>query len=65
MSDRIVVDPNILLGVPHIRDKEVPVWTVVEMVNAGLTTEEIITAYDGLTKEDIEAALKYHEEHST
>jgi uncharacterized protein (DUF433 family) len=62
MSDRIVVDPDILLGVPHIRGTEVPVWTVVEMVNAGLTTEEIVAAYEGLTKEDIEAALKYNEE---
>ncbi|HIP96203.1 MAG TPA: DUF433 domain-containing protein [Anaerolineae bacterium] len=63
MNDRIVVDPDILLGVPHIRGIEVPVWTVVEMVNAGLTTEEIIAAYEGLTEEDIEAAMKYHEEH--
>mgnify|MGYP005837460995 FL=1 len=63
MSDRIVVDPDIMLGVPHIKGTEVPVWTVVEMVKAGLTMEEIMSAYEGLTKEDIEAALKYHEEH--
>ncbi|MBC7250617.1 MAG: DUF433 domain-containing protein [Anaerolineae bacterium] len=63
MNERIVVDPNILLGVPHIKGTEVPVWTVVEMVKAGLTTEEIMAAYEGLTKEDIEAALKYQEEH--
>jgi uncharacterized protein (DUF433 family) len=63
MSDRIVVDSDVLLGVPHIKGTEVPVWTVVEMINAGLTTEEIIAAYEGLTKEDIEAALKYQEEH--
>lgn len=64
MSDRIVVDPDVMLGVPHIKGTEVPVWTVVEMVRAGLTTEEIIAAYEGLTKEDIEAALNYNEEQS-
>ena len=63
MSDRIVVDPDIMLGVPHIKGTEVPVWTIVEMVKAGLTMEEIMSAYEGLTKEDIEAALKYNEEH--
>lgn len=58
-SDRIVVDPNILLGIPHIKGTERPVNMIIDLVEAGLSYDEIIAAYPELTKEDIEAALAY------
>ena len=58
-NDRIVVDPNILLGTPHIKGTERPVNMVIDLVEAGLSHDEIIAAYPELTKEDIDAALAY------
>jgi uncharacterized protein (DUF433 family) len=63
MSDRIVVDPNVLLGEPHVKGTERPVYMVVEFADAGLSPEEIVAAYPELTVEDVKAALEYHAKH--
>lgn len=63
LEDRIVVDPGILLGEPHIKGTERPVYMVVEFAQAGLTPEEIVAAYPELTVEDVQAALEYHAKH--
>jgi uncharacterized protein (DUF433 family) len=63
MSDRIVVDPNVLLGEPHVKGTERPVYMIVEFTEAGLSPEEIVAAYSELTVEDVKAALEYHAKH--
>jgi uncharacterized protein (DUF433 family) len=59
-DDRIIVDPDILLGEPHVKGTERPVYMIVEFTDAGLSPEEIVAAYPELTVEDIKAALDYH-----
>ena len=55
--DRIRVDPAKMGGVPCIRDLRMPVATVVAMVADGMTTDEILTDFPDLEREDIQAAL--------
>lgn len=58
-NDRIVVDPDIMVGKPVIRGTRVPVYIVVNFVENGHTPDEIIDAYPVLTEEDIAAAVAY------
>ena len=58
-ADRIVIDPDILLGKPVIKGTRIPVYLVVEFVANGMTEEEILEEYPELKKNDIKAALLY------
>lgn len=57
--ERITVDSSKMGGVPRIRDLRIPAATVVDMVAAGLSTEEILADFPDLEREDIVAALRY------
>lgn len=57
--DRITVDAAICHGKPVIRGMRVPVQTVLELLAAGMTFEEILTDHDYLEREDLLAALEY------
>ncbi len=59
LIDRIVVDPEILVGKPVIKGTRIPVYLIIEFLANGLTQEEILDQYPTLTKEDIKAALLY------
>lgn len=57
--DRIVVDPEILVGKPVVKGTRIPVYLIIEFLANGLTQEEILDQYPALTKEDLKAALLY------
>jgi len=59
IAARIVVDPNVLGGEPHIRGTRVPVAAVLGGFVEGLTTEELLEHFPRLTDKDIQAALEY------
>jgi uncharacterized protein (DUF433 family) len=59
IADRIVIDPDILVGKPVIKGTRIPVYLVVEFVANGMTEEEILEEYPELKKNDIKAALLY------
>lgn len=59
---RIVVDPEILLGKPVIAGTRVPVYLILNLLASGYTEERIIQAYPGLSPEDIKAALLFAEQ---
>ena len=60
MLERIGVDPNICHGQPCIRGTRIMVYLLLELLESGLTPEEIIRDYyPQLTKQDIEACLHY------
>lgn len=59
LMDRIVVDPEILVGKPVIKGTRIPVYLIIELLANGLTEEEILDQYPALKKEDIRAALLY------
>ena len=58
-SNRIVIDPDILVGKPVIKGTRIPVYLIIELLGNGLTEKEILKEYPQLKKEDIEAALLY------
>jgi uncharacterized protein (DUF433 family) len=59
LSERITIDPEICHGKPTIRGLRYPVEVILELLSAGMTTEEILADYDDLDREDILAALNY------
>jgi uncharacterized protein (DUF433 family) len=59
IADRIVIDPDVMVGKPVIKGTRIPVYLIVEFVANGMTEKEILTQYPTLKKEDIKAALLY------
>ena len=58
--ERITVDPKIHFGKPVIKGTRITVQNVLELVNEGLTFEQIIRDYyPDLKKDDIHACLQY------
>ena len=56
---RITFNPAVMGGKPCIRGMRVTVGTLVGLVAAGHSDEEILEAYPYLEKEDIREALSY------
>jgi len=59
IADRIVIDPDVMVGKPVIKWTRIPVYLIVEFVANGMTEKEILKEYPQLRKEDIKAALLY------
>jgi uncharacterized protein (DUF433 family) len=57
--DRIISNPHIMGGKPVIRGTRVTVSTVVGLIAAGRTIDEVLSAYPYITREDILEALSY------
>ena len=57
--DRITRDPAVMEGKPCIRGMRVTVGTIVGLIAAGHTSEQILDAYPYLEAEDIRQALSY------
>ncbi len=56
---RITLDTNICHGKPCIRGLRYPVETILELLSAGMTHEEILEDYPDLEHEDIIAVLAF------
>lgn len=52
---RITIDPEICHGKPTVRGLRYPVESLLEYLAAGDTTEEILTEFPDLEKEDLQA----------
>ena len=59
LLDRITIDPAVCHGKPCIRGLRYPVETILELLSAGMSTEEILADYEDLEREDVLAALDY------
>ena len=57
--DRITLNPLVMGGRPCIRGMRITVGTLVGLVSAGRSFEEILEAYPILEREDIKQALSY------
>ena len=56
---RITLDPDVMAGKACIRGLRVTVGTVVGLLAAGRSAEEILSAYPYLEREDIDQTLAY------
>ena len=61
---RISINPNICFGKPCIRGTRIWVSLILDFLADGMSTEEILANYPGLTDDDILAAIAYGAEMS-
>jgi uncharacterized protein (DUF433 family) len=57
--DRISIDPRIHHGKPCIKGTRVPVSVIVGTIAEGHTPERIIESWPQLSRDDVEAALRF------
>lgn len=58
-TDRIEVNPQVMLGKPVIRGTRIPVELILRKLSEGATEADLLDAYPRLAREDIQAAMKY------
>jgi uncharacterized protein (DUF433 family) len=59
LSERVVIDPQVLAGKPVIRGTRLAVEFILELLAAGQSESEVLANYPGLSREDILACLSY------
>lgn len=57
--ERIVVDPDVLVGKPVIKGTRIAVELVIDLLARGYTKEQVLTQYDHVTADDVQACLAY------
>jgi uncharacterized protein (DUF433 family) len=59
ITDRIEMDPKVMMGRPVIRGTRIPVELLLRKLGEGATEEDLLDAYPRLKREDIRAAMAY------
>ncbi|MDF9391325.1 MULTISPECIES: DUF433 domain-containing protein [Methylococcus] len=58
-KDRIVVDPDILVGKPIIKGTRISVELLLDRLADGWSIDDILRSYPHLTRDDVLAALSF------
>ena len=58
-TDRIEMNPRVMLGKPVIRGTRIPVELILRKLSEGASEADLLDAYRHLTREDVQAALRY------
>ena len=59
LLERIVINPNVMVGKPVIKGTRLTVQYILGRLAQGATVAEITQEYDGLTVEDVQACLVF------
>ena len=59
LLERIRMHPNVMTGKPVIKGTRLTVEFILNLLAHGATTQDIITEYKGLTKNDIQACILF------
>ena len=59
LLNRSTINPNMAFGKPTIRGLRYSVEWLLETLSSGMTIDEILSDYEDLQKEDIQAVLVY------
>jgi uncharacterized protein (DUF433 family) len=59
LTERIEMNPRVMLGKPVIRGTRIPVELILRKLSEGASEADLIDAYPRLTREDIQAAMRY------
>src|SRR5947209_13326255 len=59
----VVSDPAVMGGTPVFRGTRIPVETITEMLEAGVSAEEILDGYPSLSPENLKFAMVYVQAH--
>lgn len=57
LIDQITIDPQICHGKPCVRGLRYPVVVLLELLDSGMTHDEILADYDDLERDDLLAVL--------
>lgn len=58
-TDRIEVNPRVMIGKPVIRGTRISVEQIVRKLGEGASEDDLLDAYPRLAREDIHAAMRY------
>jgi uncharacterized protein (DUF433 family) len=58
-TDRIEINPDVMLGKPVIRGTRIPIEVILRKLAEGATEADLLDAYPRLTQDDVRAALAY------
>ena len=59
VTNRIEINPRVMLGKPVIRGTRIPVDLILRKLGGGAMESDLLDAYPRLTREDIQAAVRY------
>jgi uncharacterized protein (DUF433 family) len=59
VTNRIEMNPKMMMGKPVIRGTRIPVELLLRKLGEGVTEADLLDAYTRLTKTDIQAAIGY------
>ncbi|MCC7354958.1 MAG: DUF433 domain-containing protein, partial [Anaerolineae bacterium] len=59
LLSRITMDPKVVVGKPVIKGTRLTVEYILNLLAHGATVQEVLTEYDGLTQEDVQACLLF------
>ena len=59
LTERIELNPRVMLGKPVIRGTRIPVELILRKMSEGASQAELLEAYPRLTREDLQAAMHY------
>jgi uncharacterized protein (DUF433 family) len=59
LTDRIEINPRVMLGKPVIRGTRIPVELILRKLSEGASEADLVDAYPRLTPEDIHEATRY------
>jgi len=59
VEQRITTNPAILRGKPCVRGTRISVEFILELIASGASADEIAQTYPQVTREDVEAAVRY------
>ncbi len=59
LTDRIEMNPRVMLGKPVLRGTRIPVELILRKLGEGASEADILDAYPRLTRDDIHAAIRF------
>ena len=59
ITDRIQMNPKVMMGKPVIRGTRIPVELILRKLGEGATEDDLLDAYPRLKRADIQAAIGY------
>jgi uncharacterized protein (DUF433 family) len=59
VTDRIEINPKVMLGKPVIRGTRIPVELILRKLSEGGAEADLLDAYPRLTRQDIQAAIEF------
>jgi uncharacterized protein (DUF433 family) len=59
MNEHITINPDVRFGKPTIRGTRIAVADILNLLRAGYAIDEIPEQYEGITKDDVVAAIGF------